>query len=201
MRARALAMAAKRLNAAAAPAFRRRAPMSLGFLTDHTRVTHSDVILRALPPGSAVIFRDYADPKRRARAHKMASLCRRYGLLFYVGADLSLAYETRADGLHAPSWMAHHLTQKPASLKLSIACHNEQDFHAAARLQAESVFLSPVFATKSHPGSAYLEVDAFLRLAAKSPAPVLALGGVSLFNAGRLKNAKVVGFGAIGAFA
>ena len=193
-------MAAKRLNGAANPVYAARAPMSLAFLTDHRQAHKSDVIIRTLPGGTGVILREYDDPKRRARAHRIAALCRRYGLVFYVGGDLSLAYETKADGLHAPSWMAGRLKQKPRGLMLSVACHEARDLETADNLGADSVFLSPVFATNSHPGKDYLDTNEFLELASKSRVPVLALGGVTLKNAQKLKSRAVVGFGAIDAF-
>jgi thiamine-phosphate pyrophosphorylase len=87
-----------------------------------------------------------------------------------------------------------------AALIITAACHSPQEIALARAMGADLVFLSPVFATTSHPGAPVLGALEFKRLAAKSPVPVLALGGVDAANARLLAAPNVAGFGAIGAF-
>ena len=60
--------------------------------------------------------------------------------------------------------------------------------------QADGIFLSPVFATASHPGADTLGVAGFHALARDSSVPVIALGGM---NAARARELAWPRWGAI----
>ena len=83
---------------------------------------------------------------------------------------------------------------------LTIACHDERELARAAAIGADLAFLSPVFATQSHPDTEHLGAMRFKALAAAAPLPVLALGGVDERNARLVAGRNVAGLGAIGAF-
>ena len=175
-------------------------PFHLAFLTDSTRIGNPDEIIDALPPGAAVIFRDYDVADRHQKAAITADLCRQRGLLFYLAGDPALAATLGADGVHLPSALAHKLDARPSQKLVSVACHDPADIARARQLKADSVFLSPVYATKSHPGAPFLGREKFLQLASSAEMPVVALGGVNAMNAETLRGQNVCGFGAIGAF-
>ena len=75
----------------------------------------------------------------------------------------------------------------------SAPVHNYAEIRAAERNGAALLFLSPVFATRSHPGARTLGLARFAWLARRTPLPVIALGGM---NAKRGK--KLASFGAYG---
>jgi thiamine monophosphate synthase len=62
------------------------------------------------------------------------------------------------------------------------------------------VILAPVFPTRSKPGAPALGIDRFAQLAAASPAPVYALGGVDRTNFALCLDAGAAGIAAISAF-
>jgi len=196
MRAAKLAAAAKSLKRAPGV---RDAAFCLAFLTDRARVPDPESIARALPPGAAVILRDYDAPRRADLAKKLKSICAGGGVLFLVGADAALARAIGADGVHFPSWQNADIDM-PGMIKTA-ACHSGADLQKAAEAGADLAFLSPVFPTASHKGERTLGVAAFRSLARSAPLPVLALGGVDEANALRLAGPNLAGFGAIGAFA
>ena len=91
------------LNTAAQQVFEKsgcQAPFSLAFLTDATRIPLPEIILRRLPPGVAVIYRDYQAPNRQAVAQKLRAICADRQLLFLIGGDVTLARLVQADGVH-----------------------------------------------------------------------------------------------------
>ncbi len=188
--------------AAAAESLKRSSGVSgaafcLAFLTDRTRAPEPEIIIGALPPGAAVILRDYGAPNRAALAQRLKALCATRGVLFLVGGDLSLAHRIGADGLHFPSWTNIH----PAPGMLTVAaCHSALELEKAAAAGAQLAFLSPAFATQSHPGGQTLGAALFKSIACASPLPVLALGGVNPANAGSLAGRNVTGLAAISAF-
>lgn len=197
LRARAanLAAAAARLKRQA----RAGAPFSLAFMSDAARVPHPEAIARVLPRGGAFILRDYADPRRAALARRLQSICMRRGVLLIVGADLRLAREIGAAGVHLPSW-APAPAQSPGDLVVTAACHSAEDLERAAATGADLALLAPVFSTVSHPDAETLGAARFKAMAAAAPLPVLALGGVDETNADALAGPNVVGLAAIGAF-
>jgi thiamine-phosphate pyrophosphorylase len=208
MRAAKLAAAARALQAAGGA----KAAFSAAFMTDQRRIARPDLVLRALPRGTAVVYRDYDDPRRAAKGALLRSIAEARGLLFLVAGDAALAARLRADGVHLRAddmRRPARLGSLPPSLRddsggaeriVTAACHSAAEIAQAATLGADVAFLSPVFATPSHPGAPPLGPSEFKRLAAASPVPVLALGGVDETNAALLAGPNVAGFGAIGAF-
>jgi thiamine-phosphate pyrophosphorylase len=209
-RAAKLAAAARALKEASGAA----APFCLAFMTDRRRIANPEPILRALPEGAAVLYRDYDDPRREATARRYRTICAGRGVLFLVAGDAALAMSVGADGVHWPTagnreWGAgngrgrrfHSPLPIPKSrLIVTAAAHNGADLARAARLGACLALLSPVFPTQSHPGAEHLGLARFKALAAAAPVPVLALGGVDDRNASALAGSSVAGMAGIGAF-
>lgn len=202
-----LAAAARALNAASGA----RAPFHLAFLTDRRRGPDPLAVAKALPAGAAIILRDYDDPGRRARALTLQRICRERGVMLLIGGDAVLAREVGADGLHLRSDQLRkglggaRLEQgrefhRAGGRLLTASCHSAEELERAGAIGADIAFLSPAFATASHPGAEGLGAEKFRRLAAASPIPVLALGGVDERNAASLAGPNVAGLAAIGAF-
>jgi thiamine monophosphate synthase len=84
---------------------------------------------------------------------------------------------------------------------ITASCHDYASLIAAARAGADIALLSPVFKTKSHPGTRTLGPLRFSALAQASPIPVYALGGIDDDNSQRLKGADACGIAGIGALA
>lgn len=174
-------------------------PFSLAFLTDQKRAPQPQLIARALPPGAAMILRDYEHKDRAALAVELKSICAERGLFLLIGADSDLAEEIGADGHHAPAWYNGPQAAFPHAINTT-SCHDAAALSGATAAGFDVIFLSPAFPTASHPGKAALGANNFRKLAAMSPAPVLALGGVTEENAHQLAGANVAGLAAIGAF-
>ena len=199
MRAASLAASARRLKqrSNAAPAFH------LAFMTDRRRIPNPLPVIRVLPPGAAVILRDYDMRNRKAFAAQLKSVCAARRQLLLIGADMSLARLVQADGVHWPSWgpsWAADQARPGLNFIISAACHNAADLARAHQLGADIALLSPVFPTKSHPDAPALGPDRFSEIAAAAPLPVLALGGVDEANAKDLAGPNVAGLAAISAF-
>jgi thiamine-phosphate pyrophosphorylase len=150
---------------------------------------------RALPRGSVVVIRG-RDAASRARL--LARLRPITHLRLLVAGDPELA--ARADGLHLPEAQlrqAPHWRARRPGWIITAAAHSLGALLAAREVDA--IFLSPVFATASHPATRPLTpVRAALiaaARAAKKGIPVYALGGVDARNAALLPPA----FGGIAA--
>lgn len=131
--------------------------------------------LKRLPRGSGLIFRHYHLPPiaRRARFEALRRLARARGHVVVLAGTAGQALTWRADGAYGSAQMLAH---GPALLRLATA-HSLREIARARR--ADAVLLSPVFATRSHPGAQGLGAVRFRLLAAQARGPVIALGGMT----------------------
>jgi thiamine-phosphate pyrophosphorylase len=176
----------------------------LVLMTDDERLLDPLGAARALPHGSMVIVRARQATHRAKLAMALRPIARARRLSLLIANDAKLADRIGAAGVHfaegaarkaldwrirRPNWL---ITASAHSLR---ACGN------AARAGADAVFLSPVFATSSHPGRVALGVSRARNIARKAPLPVYALGGMDWRLAARLTGSHFAGVAAIGALA
>ncbi|MGB5078886.1 MAG: thiamine phosphate synthase [Sphingorhabdus sp.] len=153
--------------------------------------------VKALPFGSAVIFRHYALPNSQRRKLFLAvrTACRQRGHKLFLGGDERTALKWRADGFHARSG------RRTSALLRSAPVHNRHELQEALRNGVDLLFISALFATASHPDRRALGRLAFNRLASrKAHAHVIALGGMNRQRASSLDRKHVHGWAAIDAF-
>ena len=132
--------------------------------------------LKRLPRGSGFVFRHYhlPDAERRTRWNKLVRLARSRGISAVLSGSAALARRWGAEG----SYGAH----QDATLATTHSLRELRRVH-----RAKAVLLSPVFATRSHPGGKILGPLRFRQIASRSPVPVIALGGMNARSARRLK--------------
>ncbi|WP_176596961.1 MULTISPECIES: thiamine phosphate synthase [Sphingobium] len=148
-----------------------------------------------LPKGKAgIIFRHYrtAGTERRALFDHVARIARRRRLVLMLGGTAAQAQGWRADGWHGRD---RRVARK--ALLHSMPVHDGREMEAALRDGADLVFLSPLFPTRSHPGSPVLGRAGFAALARLAHAPVIALGGVRATHRPMLRGIGASGWAAI----
>ncbi len=140
--------------------------------------------LRALPRGSAFIFRHYhLDPRsRRARWDELMPLVREGGLLALLSGSDDQAREWGAVGSYGPP---EAVGEAPELLRVATV-HDANEIAHANASGADAVMLSPVFATRTHPNITPLGPERFHALAALAEMPVIALGGMTFERAREL---------------
>jgi thiamine-phosphate pyrophosphorylase len=149
--------------------------------------------LARLPPGAGVVFRHYGLPAaaRRALLAKVAAFARRRRLVL-LGSRIGGA----PDGVHRPAHQAR--VMRPAGRALVTAsAHNRRELVQAFAAGADLVFLSPAFATRSHPGARTLGPVRFGLAARPAAGPVVALGGMDAARARRLRSLGATGYAGI----
>lgn len=149
--------------------------------------------LAGLPRGAGVIFRHHATPpaERRRLFERVRQVARRNGLVLVLAGPAGW----RADGVHGRT---RNTPRKPPLRTAPV--HNMQEIARARSIGADLLLLSPVFATRSHPGAATLGRWRFAALAARAGIPVIALGGMDPRRARRLAPLGAYGWAAIDAF-
>ncbi len=138
--------------------------------------------LERVPRGSGVVVRhDSLGQAERARlAARVARICRRRRLVLGIAGDVALARRVGAALVHRP-------TRHPGLMAASWPVHDEEEAKAARARPAELVFVSPVFATRSHVGREALGVAEARRLARLANVPAIALGGMDERRFGKLR--------------
>jgi thiamine-phosphate pyrophosphorylase len=169
--------------------------MPLVMMTDDRKVDWA-AAARRLPSGSVVVVRARDAANRRALAEQLIGLAR-----LLIADDPALASDIGAEGLHLPETRmreASHWRIRFPNWTITSSAHSLRALMGVRNLDA--VFLSPVFATTSHKGAQPLTPVRAAFIAALSPVPVYALGGVTVRNASLLAPA-FSGIAAISALA
>jgi len=127
-----------------------------------------------LPSDSGVVFRHYAlaPAERLSLAEEVATSCLARGFTLAVAGDIDMARAVGANLIHNPP-------DAPVGIPFSKAVHSLEEAEATAPVHPSLVFVSPVFATRSHPGAPALGPDHAKRIAKAAAAPAIALGGMN----------------------
>lgn len=147
--------------------------------------------LARLPRGSGVVFRHYglAPTERRALFARVVKIARRRGLVLVRAGTERLG--RGADGVHG---------RRGPGLR-TFAAHSRREAVAAMRAGADAVFVSPAFATRSHPGARALGRVRLGLMIRGLRVPAIALGGMDAQRAAGLQPLGVYGWAAIDAWA
>ncbi len=172
---------------------RRHPPLpQLWLMTDERMGEKLWDALERMPPGSGVIFRHYSLPlaERRALFARIAQIARRRRLiLLRAGSERLGPIEA---GTHGANRRRRGLHTR--------SVHSRREAVAAIRGGADAIFVSPVFATRSHPGAGALGRARFGLLVRGLDVPVIALGGMDARRAAGLWRIGLYGWAAIDAW-
>lgn len=167
---------------------RRRHPIPTRWLMTDDRLGEAlwDALAR-LPRGSGVVVRHYGLPtsERRKLLRRIERAVRGHAVVIAAGA------------LNARG--GSHNGRRGRGL-LSRSVHNRREAVAAIRAGADLVFVSPVFATRSHAGAASLGRIGLAKLTRGLPMPTIALGGMNNTRFSRLGVPGIHGWAGIDAW-
>jgi thiamine-phosphate pyrophosphorylase len=169
-------------------------PPTLWMMTDERMGAALLPSVRALPKGSGIVFRHYSLPakERRALFNLVRRTARARRLWLLLGGSDRLARHWKADGAH------HRSATKPNGWR-SAPVHTVRERLAAERAGANILFVSPIFATRSHPEGKGLGRVRFGLTIRNAKKPVIALGGLNAARAKGLKSFGIWGWAAIDA--
>lgn len=156
----------------------------LWLLSDQRNDAGLDRALAALPRGSGFVFRHYhlGPEARRDRFDALARMARNGDHRVILAGNVEHWASWGADGVYGA---VAEIAPLDGCLRLGTA-HNGDELQAANAARLDGVFLSPVFPTRSHPGSQVLGAQGFSVLAQQALVPVIALGGMTAARAREL---------------
>jgi thiamine-phosphate pyrophosphorylase len=117
-------------------------------------------------------------------------VCRQHGVLFIINDDVTLAKETRADGVHlgredVPLAEARKLLGTRAII--GVSCYNELARAQAAQKQgADYVAFGRFFPSRTKPQAVQANLDLLREAKRKLHIPVVAIGGITPENGASL---------------
>jgi thiamine-phosphate pyrophosphorylase len=150
---------------------------ALWLISDARNDAGLEAALRRLPRGSGFIYRHYhlGDPDRWHRFRQLRRVAKACGHKVILADSALTATEWGADGIYGAP---RSLWPRRRGLLHFATAHDMGEIGLANRLGADAVLLSPVFATRSHPGGEVMGGLRFRLLAQHSRVPVIALGGM-----------------------
>lgn len=163
----------------------------LWLMTDERLGERLFAAIDRLPADGGIVFRHYSLPPDERRALFDRVKAAAGGRLLLLAGDAEQAAQWGADGSHGRG--------RGAGLR-SAPVHRHAEIRAAERAGAGLLFLSPVFATRSHPEARPLGIARFAWLARRTALPVIALGGMDARRGKRLVSFGAYGWAAIDAW-
>jgi thiamine-phosphate pyrophosphorylase len=145
-------------------------------------------VAAALEGGIAALQYRRKENADAAEARALAGLCRARHALFIVNDDLELAESSGADGVHLgrdDGDIAAARARMQGKL-VGVSCYDSLErAQAAAAAGADYVAFGSVFASPTKPGAVRAPLSLFARAKALG-VPLVAIGGITLENAGQL---------------
>jgi len=117
-------------------------------------------------------------PELKKFAQEIIEMAHTHHAQVLINSDIKLAQEIGADGVHLSGAQLMSIATRPDLAWCAASCHNEIELRQANQIGIDFAVLSPVLATRSHPGAAHLGWPTFATLAAQSIMPIYALGGM-----------------------
>jgi 8-oxo-dGTP diphosphatase len=126
-------------------------------------------------------------------ARRIAERARTHGARVMLAATALECRRAGAAGQHCTAAQLRALPARPPLALWSASCHNLDDVRCAEGLGADFVIVSPVRATTAHSGAAALGWANFARIAAATPLPVYAQGGLGPADLAQARQHGAVG--------
>ena len=157
-----------------------------------------------IPKESAFLFRSYEVKERKKIAKQLLKFCKMKKLKLLIAADIKLAEDINAHGVHFPEYMIKKKNKinwvfvKNIKLRknwiITTAVHSLQAIKNAEFFDIDAALLSPVFSSKSHPNEKNLGINKFLKIVKKTKLPIYPLGGINIKNIKSLLETDIIGY-------
>ena len=137
-------------------------------------------------------------------AKKVIKIAKEKFLPVLIGKDLKMAMELGADGVHFSdydnSWKKYSTFKLKKNFIFTCSIHSLKSLKKVHNSAFDTIFYSPIFATKTHINQKPVGVLSLAKIALKSKIPLYALGGVNLSNLRQLRNCHISGIAGISIF-
>ena len=135
-------------------------------------------------------------------AVEIKELCRKYHVPFVINDNVDIALEMDADGVHVgqEDMEAGSVREKLGPDKIiGVSAHTVEEALLAEKRGADYLGVGAVFPTGSKDDASVLDADTVREIVKAVKIPVIAIGGISMENVGKLKGYGLDGVAVISA--
>ena len=169
-------------------------------LSDPRRTSDPIALARTIPARSGLVYRHFGVADRFDIARMLRTVTREKGCYFAVSADVDLAQDCGADGVHWPEARigeALHANMQNHGLIFTAATHSVRAVHRARQAGIDAAICSPVFDSRSASAGHALGVCRLSLFVRQAVLPVYALGGVNMKTGRRLTGRGLAGLACV----
>ena len=123
--------------------------------------------------------KEWPAERQRALAEALIALAKGYGAKVLLNGDVQRAHAWGCDGVHLTSAALAAIEERSRMPLCAASCHTRSEIERAGALGLDFAVLGPVLPTPSHPGVEILGWERFAAIAARTPLPIYALGGLA----------------------
>jgi 8-oxo-dGTP diphosphatase len=123
-------------------------------------------------------------------AQRVVALAKKSGARVLINSDTELASRVKADGVHLTGEQLAQCEKRPDFPLMAASVHGRAEIERAADMKLDFVVLGAVKTTLTHPDQAPLGWPRFAEMAAATPLPVYALGGMTMND---IRDAQIAG--------
>ena len=158
-------------------------------LTDPGRTPDPLGLAAGLAPGTGLVYRHFGATDRFSTAAALAEIADDRGLFLFVSADMALAEDCGAHGIHWPEARLAEAARRRARgdrRLFTVAAHGGRALRRARSAGMDAALLSPVFPSRSPSAGRAKGLFAASAAVRSTDMPVYALGGVDARSGARL---------------
>ncbi|MDN5924556.1 MAG: thiamine phosphate synthase [Xanthomonadales bacterium] len=170
-------------------------PRGLYAISNGPRADLLDVCAAALAGGAQILqYRDKTrdHPRRATEALALAKLCRHYRAVLIINDDVALAAAVNADGVHLgedDADIGQTRAQLGPGAVIGVSCYDSlARAQSAAAAGADYLAFGAFFASPTKPAARHADIE-LLQQAQTLQRPLVAIGGITMDNAGALIDA------------
>ena len=143
-------------------------------------------LINNLSKNTSIIYRNYTDPIDENLIKKIKNHCKKKGVKFYLSNNIKLAIKHNLDGAYIPAFnknTKHLAFSFKKKFELLGSAHNLKEIRVKETQNVNKIFISSIFKKNKN----FLGINKFKLISDYTKKKVVALGGVSKKNFGKLK--------------
>ena len=155
---------------------------------DSNRISDYIIFLNAIPANRkiGIVIRNKNKNSLYTLSKVISKICKKKNFTFLVSSSLAIANAVGADGVHYPKNINY--AKKNSKILVTCSIHGKSDYRRAKVLNANLVFISPLFETASNLKKVPLGLQRISLLANFLKCQYSILGGIDSKNIKSLKN-------------
>ena len=137
-----------------------------------------------------------------AEALEISTMCKQYGVPFFINDNVEIAIKCKADGIHVgqEDMAAARVRQKVGNaMMIGVSVHSVEEALEAVKNGADCLGVGAMFSTSTKTDVDILSKDVLRDICAAVDIPVVAIGGINKTNISQLANTGVDGVALVSA--